>query len=144
MNKLVLNPKARNHLKIFPFGNIEIPASEKDQIEWCQAEYSRLETSNKATRVFILNRSHKGYMLSVWVLDNRYYLIQSLRNEFKTYNNTIYISEQENVEQDFINLAKFLAKNIETIGGDYRKQILDAKKYIVEDNKNEEIDNSNN
>lgn len=140
MNKLVLNPKARNHFKMFPFGIEGIPESEAEQIQWCQADYCRLETSNSAKRLFILNRSNRGYMVSVWVLNGRYYLIQSIRNEFKTYNNTIYISEQDGAEQDFINLAKFLANNIKVLGDDYRKQILDAKKYIVE-NKDEENQN---
>ena len=45
MNKLVLNPKARNHFKILPFDNIvnNAPTDNGELIKWGEKLYNELE-----------------------------------------------------------------------------------------------------
>ena len=139
MNKLVLNPKGRNHFKILPFGDIvnAAPTDNGELIKWGEKLYNELEYSINAINCFRKVNSAKGHMLSVWQLEDKCYLIISLRNEFGTYNNCMYIGTGEPQKQDFINIAKFLTENLNTLSKDYKKQILDAKKMYVPDiNKN--------
>ena len=72
-------------------------------------------------------------MITVWQLEEKCYLIVSLRNEFSTYNNSIYVGTGKSQKQDFINIAKFLSGNLNSLSKDYKKQILDARKMYVPD-----------
>ena len=141
MNKLVLNPKARNHFKILPFDNIvnNAPTDNGELIQWGEKLYNELEYSTNAINCFRKVNSGKGYMITVWQLEEKCYLIVSLRNEFSTDNNSIYVGTGESQKQDFINIAKFLSENLNSLSKDYKKQILDARKMYVPDiNKNVE------
>ena len=141
MNKLVLNPKGRNHFKILPFGDIvnTAPTDNGELIKWGEKLYNELEYSTNAINCFRKVNSGKGYMITVWQLEEKCYLIVSLRNEFSTYNNSIYVGTGESQKQDFINIAKFLSENLNSLSKDYKKQILDARKMYVPDiNKNVE------
>lgn len=133
MNKLLLNNSARNHIRFFPMKDAidNLPESEADRILWCEAEFKRLQSSSDAKRLSIFKNKNRGYLISVWEMGERYYLIQSLKNEFGTYNNTIYISKYKD---DMVSIAQFLKQNIETIMDDYRNQILDARKALVVEN----------
>lgn len=139
MNKLLLNNSARNHIKIFPLpgAGIELPESEGDRIRWCEAEFKKLRESAAAKRLFLLKHRLKGYLVSVWELDGLYYLILCLKNEFKTFNDTIYIGKEKG---DMIAIAKFIQENIETIMEDYRNQILDARDALVRESLSEKND----
>lgn len=138
MNKLLLNERARNHIRFFPMTNTitNLPESEADKIKWCESEFKKLQHSNDAKRLFLAKHKSKGYLISVWQLDDLYYMIHCLRNEFKTFNTTIYLSKDKD---DCINIAKFLENNIVTIMQDYKQQILEARDQLLRDtaNKNE-------
>lgn len=129
MNKLVLNNKARNHFKFFPMKDVfDLPESEKDQILWAESLYKKLERSDDAINLYTTKHKTKGYMISVWEYESRYYLIQCIRNEFKTFNNTVYISYEK---QDMLSIAKFLKNNIDSIMSDYKNQIIDLRNELI-------------
>jgi len=129
-NKILLNQKGRNHIRIFPlYKDVCIPEDEADKIRWAQAKFEELENSSEAERLYIFKSVKKGYLVSVWQLNDLYYLVQSIRNEFSTYNSTIYITNEKN---DMLAISKFLRENITTIMKDYKQQILDAGKYLAE------------
>lgn len=128
-SKLLLNEKARNHIKIMPLTDVVLPEDEGDKIRWCEAQYNLLLNSNDAKRLYYYKNVRSGILIAVWELNDLYYIIQSIRNEFKTYNNVIYIHNEKN---DCINIAKFLRTNMTEIMADYKQQILDAKDYLAE------------
>lgn len=134
MNKLLLNERGRNHIRIFPTKEVSeqlnIPETEADKIRWCEKCFKTLQHSNDAKRLSIYKHKGKGYLISVWELDNKYYLIQCLRNEFKTFNTTIYISNEKN---DMLNIAKFLQENVDSIMKDYKNQILEARDALIKE-----------
>lgn len=133
MNKLLLNERARNHIRFFPMKNTfdDIPSDAGEKIKWCESKFKALQHSNDAHRLSIHKHRTKGYMVTVWEFDGLYYLVQCLRNEFKTFNTTIYISKDK---QDMINIAAFIEQNIETIMSDYKQQILDARDALIKAN----------
>lgn len=129
MNKLLLNQSARNHIKFFPMKDTidDLPETEADRIRWCRKEYYKLQNSTDAKRL-VIYKKRGNYQISVWELDGLYYLVQCLRNEFKTYNTIIYISKYK---EDMLSIAKFLQENIDQIMQDYKDQILDARDELV-------------
>ena len=139
MNKLLLNEKARNHIRFFPMKGVELdlPEDEADRIRWCENEFDKLQHSMDANRLAFYKHRNKGYLISVWEMEGRYYLIQCLRNEFKTFNTTIYIS---NDKDDCLNIAKFLDKNADQVMKDYKQQILDARDWLLSQQKQEETE----
>ena len=70
-------------------------------------------------------------MISVWAHNDLYFLIQCIRNEFKTFNDTLYIGK---TKDDMISIAKFLQENVETIMSDYKSQILEARNWMLKNN----------
>lgn len=134
MNKLVLNPHGRNHFKFFPDKNREIPVDEKEQIELVESIYNDLVEKGKILYTKTKSGSH---CINSVKLENEYFIVVSIRNEFRTYNNTIYEISNEN---DAIVIGKFIGKNIKTTMADYKKQILDAKKMHVERKEEEQND----
>lgn len=131
-NKILINSRARNHIKLFPLINgLDIPEDEGDKIRWCEERFKELEEDTKAVKLYNYSSIKKGFSVTVWESKGLYYMVQCIRNEFRTYNTTIYIHNQK---QDCINIAKFLRKNVISIMNDYKQQILDAKKCMVEKN----------
>ena len=70
MNKLVLNPKARNHFKILPFDNIvnNAPTDNGELIKWGEKLYNELEYSTNAINCFRKVNSGKGYMITLCLI----------------------------------------------------------------------------
>ena len=132
MNKLLLNNNARNHIKIFPMRDTikDLPESEADRIEWCRAEFRKLQHSSEAKRLCIYKNKSKGYLISVWELQGLYYLVQCIRNEFKTFNDVIYINDNKD---DTLSIAKFLTDNINAIMADYKAQLLEARDALIKE-----------
>ena len=129
MNKICLNPRGRNHWKILPMpGVIKIPESEKEQLIWADTLVKRLKFSD-VKRHFFFTEQKYGYMITVIELDNIYYLIHSIRNEFKSYNNVIYINDKN--LQDLVNIGKMMQKNIKTIMQDYKDNMLELRNDIL-------------
>ncbi len=130
MNKLLLNNTARNHIRIFPMEDTitDLPADEGDRIRWCQATFKRLQHSDTAKRLFLAKHKGKGYQISVWEFEGLYYIILCLRNEFKTFNDTIYINKHG---EDSVNIAKFVRDNIDQIMKDYKDQITEARDALL-------------
>lgn len=141
MNKLLLNHRARNHIRFFPMKDAvnDIPSDPALQIKWCQEEFKRLQHSESADRLFLEKHRGLGYMITVWEMNGLYYLIHCLRNEFKTFNTTIYISKNKD---DMLSIAKFLKDNIVQIMSDYKSQILEARDALVKAKIEEQIDNT--
>jgi hypothetical protein len=131
MNELVLNSKARHHIKLFPLDNIEVPKTEREQLLWAESVFKALERSHDAKRLFLYKSKKQGYMISVWAHNDLYFLIQCIRNEFKTFNDTLYIGK---TKDDMISIAKFLQDNVETIMSDYKSQILEARNWMLKNN----------
>lgn len=122
-NKILLNNNARNHIRFFPASDkIKIPENEGEQIEWAKETFDRLSNDPTAEEIWHASNRKKGYLISVWKLDF-YYIVVSLRNEFGTYNTTIYINDSEN---DSLATAKFLGQNYSEITKSYKAQILEA------------------
>lgn len=132
MNKLVLNPKGRNHFRYMPHKDTQIPKDEKDQIKVVENLYNDLVANGNV----IYTKSKAGnYAVRCVELNNKYFIVVSLKNEFSTYNNTIY--EILN-KADALSISVFIGKNIKTMMSDYKKQILDAKEmHVVRKEENE-------
>lgn len=132
MNKLLLNHKARNHIRFFPMKDTvtDLPEDEGDKIRWCKDRFHTLQHSNDAKRLFLAKHKGKGYMISVWEFDGLCYLIECLRNEFKTFNTTIYITKDKS---DALHIADFIEKNITQIMQDYKDQILQARDALLKE-----------
>lgn len=111
----------------------DIPTDPGEQIKWCAAKFKELQESGSAKRLSLHRNKAKGYQITVWELNGLYYLIQCIRNEFGTFNDTVYISRDG---QDMLNIAKFLKENIETIMADYKAQILDARNALLSERDN--------
>lgn len=110
MNKLLLADKANNYISIFPLKkDIEIPENKEEQIEWCKKTFENLQKSTEAKRLHIYRNVKSGILVSVWELDNYYYIIQSIRKPLtREYNNIIYINTEK---EDSIQIAKVLTQN---------------------------------
>lgn len=132
MNRLLLNQTGRNHIRIFPMKDTvqDLPESEADRIRWCEARYKALEADPEAKRLCLYKNRTKGYLVSVWESKGLYYLIQCIRNEWKTFDDTIYVTKDGD---DAVAIAKFVHENIETIMADYKQQILDARDQLLRD-----------
>ena len=129
MNKICLNINGRNHWKIMPASDsIIVPESEKEQLEWCD---KIVQTLLKAPveRHFFFTRQKYGYMLCVLEYEGLYYLVHSIRNEFKSYNNVIYITDK-NLE-DLINIGKMMQANIEEIMNEYKLNMYELRDDIL-------------
>lgn len=130
MNKICLNPKARNHWKVLPYADsIKVPDGEAQQIKWAEKVVLRLQNDPNIIRHFYYLNKGYGYMISVYELDDKYYLVHSIRNEFKTYNNVVYINDKN--LQDLINIAKMMQANIKTIMKDYKDNMMQLRDDII-------------
>lgn len=130
MNKLVLNSKARNHFRMYPLCKVDAFKGFEHSEDACEALYNGLLKDRDAQRLSIEKNKSKGYMITVWHQPSNglYFLICSIRNEFKTFNNTIYI---DNHGDDMVKIAKFLKENIDGIMADYKDQILEARADLL-------------
>lgn len=137
-NKLLLNNKARNHIKVLPLKDFVAPEDEGERIKWCEKTFEDLKNSEDAKRLLLSKDRKKGILIAVWQLNDVFYLIQSMRNEFSSYNNVIYLTKNKD---DATNIAKFLIQNHRTIMNDYKKQILDAKDMKI--SKDDKVNESN-
>ena len=125
MNKLVLNPDDRNHIKFMPGKNRAIPETEEEQLKLVEDVYNALVEKGTVLYEKIKKGSHSIVTVK---LEDSYFIVVSIKNEFKTYNNIIYETYSEN---DAIAISKFIGKNINRTMHDYKQQILDAKKMHV-------------
>lgn len=128
MNKLLLNQSGRNHIKILPLlDDVTLPTEPGDKIRWCEETYYRLQNNDNAKRLCLYKNRSKGYLISVWEADSVYYLIQCIRNEFKTFNDTIYITKNG---EDALAIAKFLKDNVDEILRGLTADLIKAWKLI--------------
>ena len=128
-SKLLLNERARNHIKIMPLTDVILPEDEGDKIRWCEEQYNLLLNSDDAKRLYYYKNVRSGILIAVWELNDLYYIIQSIRNEYKTYNNVIYIHNERN---DCINIAKFLRNNMTEIMSSFKQQIEDTMAMAID------------
>ena len=134
-NKLVIDKHGRNHFKFYPCKERELPSDEKEQIEMVEELYDSLVDEG----YIIFTKSKKGnYLINCVKLGDKCYIVVCLKNEFNTFNNSIY---EVNNENDAIAITKFIGKNIGQTMRDYKKQILDAREMVVR--KNEEKPSTN-
>ena len=129
MNKICLNIRGRNHWKILPATEeIKIPDSEKEQLIWADDIVQNLLKKDIKRHFFFTNQKY-GYMIGVYEQQGYYYLIHSIKNEFKTYNNVIYINNKN--LNDLISIGKMMQDNIETIMKDYKENMLELRDDII-------------
>ena len=131
MNKILLNTKGRNHIRIFPLKNI-IEMPEENKTEFCKKIFVELQQSDNVIKHAYYRHTKKGYQVSVWELNDKIYLVNCVRDMEHNYVTTIYISDNLN---DMLGIAKFLVNNIEDIMKDYKNQILEAPEAFKEFNK---------
>lgn len=133
-NKLVIDPHGRNHFKFFPNKSKEeewLKMSEKDQIISVEKIYNELVEKGEIVYKKVKKGSHT---IKCVKLNEFYYIVVCIVNEFKTFNNLIY---EINNKNDALTISKFIAKNIRVMMSDYKKQILDAKEMVVKRKENE-------
>lgn len=133
-NKLVIDPHGRNHFKFFPNKSKEeewLKMSEKDQIISVEKIYNELVEKGEIVYEKVKKGSHT---IKCVKLNEFYYIVVCIVNEFKTFNNLIY---EINNKNDALTISKFIAKNIRVMMSDYKKQILDAKEMVVKRKENE-------
>lgn len=126
MIKILLNPEGRNHIKFMASPEREMPEDEGEQIETVENIYNSLCEYGEIKYEKIKSGN---YAIKVVKLGGTFYDVVSLRNEFGTYNSTIYEMTNEN---DAMAIAKFIGKNIQTLMKAYKQQVLDAKDMMVE------------
>ena len=127
-NKLVIDPHGRNHFKFWPYSLENWPEDEGEQLRKIEKLYNKMVTDG----VILYEKVKRGsHTIRCVELDDMYYIIICMRNEFKTYNNVIYEFKSKN---DALQISKLTGKNILTLMSDYKKMMLDAKKEI--ENKN--------
>lgn len=107
---------------------IIVPDTEKEQLEWCDNIVQNL-LKKPIIRHFFFTQQKYGYMLCVVEYENIYYLIHSIRNEFKSYNNVIYMSDK-NLE-DLINIGKMIQTNIDEIMSEYKANVYELRDDIL-------------
>lgn len=131
MNKLLLNSKGRNHIKLFPMKDLfdDIPEDEGDKIRWCESKYLHLQHSDDANRLLLHKNKAKGYLISVWELEGYYYLINCIRVASGAFVTTIYITKDGN---DAKSIAGFLQQNVEEIMSDTKQSLLDYYKAVMD------------
>lgn len=129
MNKLLLNPKARHHIKmmVFPGYTGERPEDEAGKIRMCEEIYESMRKSDSAECLCLHKAKDRSYQISVWEDRGLCVLIQCVKNELGTYSDTFYVGISP---ADAVAIAKFLKENADAIMSDYRDQILDAKKEL--------------
>lgn len=140
MNKLLLNCRSRNHIRFLPAKegmDLGIPTDDADKIKWCEDRFNQLQHRNDITRLCFYSHTKKGYLITVYEMDNLYYLVLCIRNEFRTYNTTIYIDTEK---EQLIGIAKFLDKNNSQIMKDYKNQILEARDALMKAKAEEQAD----
>jgi len=136
MNKLLLNAKGRNHIRVFPTQDtIEFKGTEAEVLTQVQNLFKQLQESDNVENLYYKKKIKKGYLISAWAYDDLYYLVQCLKDENKMYVVNIYILKSAN---DAKNIAKFLSENADGLMKDYKKQIIEGKeafkKFIQEGN----------
>ena len=114
--------KIFNNIKFHPLGKLEesAPRDKKTAAQWAESIWNHI-TNDELKRHCIFQ--HKGkatdkYTITVWSDDDNCYLIACIRSEFNTDSTTVYLQPKtdDNI-QDFINLAKFIHKNVASITG---------------------------
>lgn len=107
---------------------IKYPEDEKEQLEWCDNIIQTL-LKKSVTRHFFFTKQKYGYMLTVLEYEGLYYLVTSTRNEFRTYNNVVYINNKD--LGDLINIGKWMQANIDRVGKDYKENMLELRDDIL-------------
>lgn len=118
MNKIILNSKASNYIKVCPLNGsgMEPPTDEKEQIDFAKDIFDKLKNASEAHKKYFYSNRAKGVQISVWLYNEHSYLVQCIRNEHNTLNTTIYINnDKDESVNDLISCAKFLRNNYANI-----------------------------
>ena len=125
MNKILLNQKGRNHIKVMLLKDceLEMPEDAAEKIKFCEKVFATLQ-QEEATRHYYYRNVKKGYQITVYQINDMVYLTNCIRDMDHNYISTIYVSKNLN---DMNSIAKFLRQNIETVMSDYKEQIIEGK-----------------
>lgn len=136
MNKILLNQKGRNHIKVMLIkdSGLEMPEDNAEKIKFCETIFADLQHNDNAIRHFYYRNTKKGYQITVYQIDELIYLTNCIRDLDYNYVTTIYVSKNLN---DLKGIAKMLRENIETIMQDYKDQIFEGQEAFEEFNKKE-------
>lgn len=135
MNKILLNQKGRNHIKVMLLkdSELEMPVEDAEKIHFCEKLFINLQHDDNAIRHFYYRNTKKGYQITVYESNDKIYLTNCIRDMEGNYITTIYVSKNLN---DLKGIAKMLKENIQTIMSDYKMQIIEGKdafKDYIED-----------
>ena len=117
------NWKVFNNIKFRPLGEMEesAPRDKKSAALWAEKMWKHIALDELQRHSIFVKRG-KGtdkYTISVWSDEDTCYLIACVRSEFNTDSTTVYTqAKSESNIQDFINLAKFIHKNVAAITND--------------------------
>lgn len=127
MNKILLNQKGRNHIRVMPLKEcLVIPEDGAESIKMCQTIFTNLQHSDDVVRHSYHKQAKKGYLTGVYELQDKIYLTNCIRTADKgIYVLNIYVFPG-NLLGDALAIEKFLIENIETMMADYKNQILEA------------------
>lgn len=130
MNKILLNQKGRNHIKVMLLkdSELDMPIDGAEQIKFCEKIFATLQ-QEEATRHYYYRNVKKGYQITVYQIGDMVYLTNCIRDLDHNYVSTIYVSKNLN---DMLGIAKFLVSNIDDIMKDYKNQIIEGKEAFEE------------
>lgn len=145
MNKSIRqNWKIFNNVKFYPLGELEesAPRDKKSAALWAEGIWEHI-VNDELTRHSILVKQGYGtnkYTISVWSDSDNCYLIACVRTEYNTDSITVYMQPNtpDNIN-DFVNLAKFIHKNIMTITGQSVQAYKKMQELLQEDKVKEQI-----
>ena len=112
--------KIFNNIKFHPLGEIEesCPKDKKEAAFWAEKVWNQIVYGDLVRHAIYVKRGvgTDKYTISVWSDDDTCYLIACVRSEFNTDSTIVYLQPKsdDNI-QDFINLSKFIHKNVATI-----------------------------
>lgn len=127
--------KIFNNLKFYPKGKLEeqAPRTKKEAALWAEKMWNHI-VEDELKRHIIFVRRGKGtdkYTITVWSDSDNVYLIVCNRTEFNTDSTAVYLKEYSETNlQDFINLAKFVHKNITGITNHSIKAYTEMQKLL--------------
>ena len=130
MNRVLLNNAGRNHIKVFPLKHKDdLPLTEQERLAWAQQTYENLVTDKAAINHVIYSNKKKGYLITVYESQTKFYLGFCVRSNKGFYNTTIYINDNLS---DLLAIAKFFKQNVEEISKSFKNSIIDIEKVVEE------------
>lgn len=143
MNRFRLNNKIHNHIAIYPVNEDIKFNNDIEEQTWAEDIWTYLQDAPlNRVACFVKDKPKDKHYITVWTDDKYVYMIFALRTEWNTTKTTIYRESLDTASiDDYKAIAKWTHYNLHSIAKDYRKLIIDAKKYAVDNKINVVEDN---